>query len=101
MGMTDRRNRMPERAGGESMERMLDAYVGWREECGTLRSAYGRWHGAVRRERRLAFAAYLAALDREERAAAVYHELVLHSAGQVGGTFARGPDWPTELLMGT
>jgi hypothetical protein len=50
----------------------MDAYVEWREECVRVWDAYHAWRSAVRTDAALAFRAYLAALDREERAAEVY-----------------------------
>jgi hypothetical protein len=55
---------------------MMDLYVDWREECVALRKAYERWSSVRLVERELAFAAYRAALDREDRASAVYADLV-------------------------
>ena len=43
-------------------------YVEWREECLFLVDAYQRWLNEADRDRRLAFAAYRAALDREQQA---------------------------------
>lgn len=54
------------------MAGVFDAYVAWREESATVDVAYGNWLRADRQERRLAFAAYSAALDREEHAAEEY-----------------------------
>jgi hypothetical protein len=51
---------------------VMDAYACWVEETQAVEVSYRRWTRAGRRERRLAFAAHLAALDREERAATVY-----------------------------
>jgi hypothetical protein len=57
-------------------DRLIDAYtesyVEWREECADLHGAYQRWAVSVPRDRDLAFLAYRAALDREEKAALVY-----------------------------
>jgi hypothetical protein len=50
----------------------MEIYVDWREECVWLRDAYERWLSVPIEERDLAFAAYRAALDREEQASAVY-----------------------------
>jgi hypothetical protein len=59
-------------------ERLVDAfvesYVEWREGCDDLERAYQRWAGSAPVDRELAFLAYRAALDREEKAAHV-HEL--------------------------
>ena len=46
-------------------DEFLESYVSWREEAATVQTAYDQWQaGEV-----LAFAAYRAALDREEQAA--------------------------------
>jgi hypothetical protein len=50
----------------------LESYITWREACQDVRSAYRRWLGSGPRDRGLAFAAYLAALEREERASTVH-----------------------------
>jgi hypothetical protein len=56
----------------ELVDDAIDAYVDWREECRFVWDAYRRWSSACRADAALAFAAYAAALDREERAAAAY-----------------------------
>ena len=55
---------------------LVDLYVEWREECSSVHSAYERWRRAPRDDSAAAFAAYNAALDREERASNVYAALV-------------------------
>jgi hypothetical protein len=59
-------------------ERLVDAfiesYLEWREGCDDLERAYQRWTGSATVDRDLAFLAYRAALDREEKAAHV-HEM--------------------------
>jgi hypothetical protein len=50
----------------------VESYVEWREECQSLEIAYARWARSKRAGRNLAFAAYRAALDREEKAAHVF-----------------------------
>ena len=62
---------------------MIDAYVDWREECATVWLAYEGWTCAATTDAVFAFAAYRAALDREERAADVYGCLAMQL---VGGT---------------
>jgi hypothetical protein len=61
-------------------QRTLDdavyAYVDWRDECTVVWYAYRRWAKASTADAALAFAAYTAALDREESAAKVYAELM-------------------------
>ena len=64
----------------------VDSYVDWREESAAVRHAYGGWAAAERRERPRAFAAYIAALDREERASTRYaHVLAYFQATTRGG----------------
>jgi hypothetical protein len=55
-----------------AIDEMLERYISWREECAAARTAYQQWADSERRERGLAYAGYLAALDREERAARTY-----------------------------
>jgi len=55
---------------------VIDLYVDWREECSTVRLAYERWREASKEDRAGAFAAYNAALDREERASDIYAALI-------------------------
>jgi hypothetical protein len=51
---------------------MLERSISWHEESYAVRTAYQRWADSDCREQRLAYAGYLAALDREERAARTY-----------------------------
>jgi hypothetical protein len=51
-------------------------YASWREASDEVAEAYRSWVAAPRRVRFLAHAAYLAALECEERAAYAYQELV-------------------------
>jgi hypothetical protein len=58
------------------VDEAVDAYVDWREECATVRDAYERWGRAAAADSGSAFAAYWAAVDREERAADIYAQLM-------------------------
>jgi hypothetical protein len=53
----------------------LQAYVRWRKECAEVRAAYRRWASADRHSAASEYAAYTAALEREEGAAARYARL--------------------------
>jgi hypothetical protein len=53
-------------------DRLLETYCSWREACVAVRVAYERFATAGAAKRSLAFAAYAAALDREEIAAREY-----------------------------
>jgi hypothetical protein len=64
------------------VDTMFDAYVDWFEQCQTVRDAYRRWQGASADDGALTFAAYTAALDREECASHFYETLVARVAGR-------------------
>jgi hypothetical protein len=53
-------------------DEFVETYARWREESASVRLAYERWKEAEPDMEPLAFAAYLAALDREGRAADEY-----------------------------
>ena len=50
------------------VDRAMDAYVAWRNECIAVRGAYSGWAAARGTNAALAFQAYAAALEREELA---------------------------------
>ncbi len=54
------------------IDTVMDLYVAWRERSASVSVAYARFRDAPAGERALAHAAYLAALDQEERAASEY-----------------------------
>jgi hypothetical protein len=58
------------------IDEAMDGYVAWREESLAVEKAYRNWLSAGREDRSLSFAAYAAALDREERAASEYERLI-------------------------
>jgi hypothetical protein len=64
---------------GRLGDALIDLYVEWREECSAVQLAYERWREASKDDRAAAFAAYNAALDREERASDVYAALIRHA----------------------
>jgi hypothetical protein len=67
------------------IDEFVECYVAWREECEAVRIAYRRWLGAEPLDHPLAYASYVAALDREERAAdsfAAQVELARRSADE-------------------
>jgi hypothetical protein len=53
-------------------DEVVDAYVEWQEECLFLEDAYGLWTSTSAANHDLAYAAYCAALDREQQASLVY-----------------------------
>jgi hypothetical protein len=60
------------------VDQLMDHYVSWREACAAVSAAYEGYERAPRQEQRMAFGAYLAALDREALAADTYQEAVQH-----------------------
>jgi hypothetical protein len=56
----------------EAIDRLIELYCDWREECAGVHAAYERFSSAAADNRALAFAAYTAALDREASAARSY-----------------------------
>ena len=58
------------------VDALIEHYVGWREECAAVASSYENWSRAESGDRALAFSAYVAALDREELAAASYRRVI-------------------------
>jgi hypothetical protein len=55
---------------------LIEAYVSWREACLQVSDAYGSWATERGQDATSAFGRYMAALDREERAAETYAGLV-------------------------
>jgi hypothetical protein len=55
-----------------SIDVLLERYVAWREHSAVVRQAYHHWDRSDGEDRALAYAGYVAALDREEHAARGY-----------------------------
>jgi hypothetical protein len=64
------------RSRSPSTDEFLESYVCWREACEDVRIAYRRWASCASGERALGFAAYRAALEREERASGIHSDRV-------------------------
>jgi hypothetical protein len=73
------------------VDEAMDAYVDWREECAEVWDAYERWARAPKIDAAGAFAAYRAALDREESASHAYADLLCIAGGKgsIGDLFGR------------
>lgn len=71
-----RRQRFSEARYEQAVDQLVAAYVDWREQFSAARDAYGLCEMTSEHTARHAFAAYFAALDREERAAAEYQACV-------------------------
>jgi hypothetical protein len=67
---------MRKRTETRLVDRMISAYIGWREACRLVHDAYRSWTSATGPSARVAFWRYTAAVDAEERAAEVYANLV-------------------------
>ena len=59
-------------ARSELVDQAMERYVEWREECVAVENAYANWANSSAETAELPFAAYSAALDREQSAAVVY-----------------------------
>lgn len=57
-------------------DKLIDAYVSWREACLQVSDAYDSWANETGSGATSAFGRYMAALDREEAAAEIYAGLV-------------------------
>ena len=64
------------------VDRLMEAYVCWREACLQVSDAYGSWASGTGIGATSAFGWYMAALDQEEQAAEVYAGVV-RQAGQL------------------
>jgi hypothetical protein len=74
------------------IDTMMDLYCEWRTECKEVQAAYERASRAKASDRPAAFAAYMAALDREESACGAYaaHIRLITSRRRVdAGSLAR------------
>jgi hypothetical protein len=84
------------------VDKLLEAYVDWRESCAWANDAYRLWASEAGPRRRVAFGLYMAALDAEEQAAEVYAGFVRrveelpwteHPPGEPLGRPAWGDAW--------
>jgi hypothetical protein len=73
------------------VDALIDVYVSWREECAAVTRAYQDWTAAQPGDGKLAYGAYVAALDREENTATRYRELVAQIADVHGALSASAP----------
>jgi hypothetical protein len=58
------------------VDRMIECYCDWRTDCAEVHGAYARFLDASARDRAGAFAAYMAAVDREQCACETYADQV-------------------------
>ena len=66
------------------VDAVVAAYMQWRSERDAVRATYRGWIAASASTEPLAFHAYRTALDREERAAKTYAELMSHALATLG-----------------
>jgi hypothetical protein len=67
---------MRKRVRDKLIDRVMEAYVDWRQESAQVGFAYGRWTMARTTDPEGAFAVYAAALDREELASISYAQVI-------------------------
>ena len=58
------------------LDAVMDSYVNWRREARAVAESYRSWRCTAPDERGTSFDRYLAALDREERAAGGYRRVL-------------------------
>ena len=90
---------MNEQVDKQLMDEAIQAYVDWREECIAVSDAYKRWACAAIDDAAGAFAAYSAALDREECASDAYADLtacIAAGQGALGRLFAPTAQAPSR-----
>jgi hypothetical protein len=75
----------PERARERLLDEALERYLDWRTESQAVDEAYAVWSRASAGEGALPFAAYGAALDREQRAAAAHGSVIDRVERLLGG----------------
>ena len=68
------------------VDRLMEAYVSWREACLRVSDAYGSWASETGLEATSAYGRCMAALDQEEKAAEVYARLTRRAAQLVSST---------------
>jgi hypothetical protein len=71
-----RRHTVPQGMRKRLVDEAFERYVEWRQESAAVGDAYGNWLTAAAAEGALSFAAYRAALDREDRAATLYGTVI-------------------------
>jgi hypothetical protein len=81
------------------VDKMIDAYVEWREACRAVNDTYRSWASATGVGAIAEFTRYTAALDTEESAADTYARLVRRVARVIPsypgfGSRAWGDRWP-------
>jgi hypothetical protein len=69
----------------EIVDAMIDDYVSWREACAAVAVSYENCRHWDPPDEKLAFSVYVAALDREEQAAAAYQRAVAQVATALAG----------------
>jgi|HubBroStandDraft_3_1064219.scaffolds.fasta_scaffold2098007_1 hypothetical protein len=74
------------------IDRLIELYCDWRSQCWNVRAAYAQFTAATARDRTVAYAAYRAALDREESAAGVYAQQLarVRASAQSGAVTRQG-----------
>jgi hypothetical protein len=80
LGTRDQNSASAEERRRQYVDELIDDYVSWREACASVTASYEKWRCSDRRDKRLAFSVYVAALDREEQAATAYERAVAQVA---------------------
>ena len=79
-GTRDQGSAFPGEGRRQVVDERMNGYVSWREACAAVAAAYENWKCAERQDKKSAFSVYVAALDREEKAATAYQRAVAQVA---------------------
>jgi hypothetical protein len=77
------------------VDKLIEAYVDWREACTRVDDAYRSWAGDTDPRDGVAYGLYMAALDAEQQAADIYAGLVRRAC-----RLPWSDDPPAEALRG-
>ena len=86
---------MRTRTEARPVDRLIEAYVGWRDACLIVEDAYASWSRTARPGAAAAFQRYCAALDAEEQAADGYARMLRRVGGLVAANARTFPGMAT------
>jgi hypothetical protein len=83
---------MTKQTEARPVDRLIEAYVGWREACLIVEDAYASWSRTARPGAATAFRRYCAALDAEEHAAEAYARMFRRAGGRLAADAQTFPE---------
>jgi hypothetical protein len=83
---------MRTRTEARPVNRLIEAYVGWREACLIVEDGYASWSRTARPGAPTALLRYCAALDAEEHAAEAYARIFSRAGGRLAADARTFPE---------